>query len=180
MNRVRKELVISSKLERSKLVVVAHTGELGAAEVSHLRSKLGAVGASMSVVKNSLARQAAERASMPLLSNLFRGPSAIICSGAEGVEAQAAKVALKFAKDHPDFLILGGKLGQQQLVHTHVHKLVSLERDKVYGEMIGAMHPATYAGRLVSMVDPSSHYQSPPVAAQLVHALQAWIRQSQA
>lgn len=181
MKRVRKDWIINDlveRMERSKLVLVSHVGNMTGSQLEGLRAQLQAKGGGLKLVKGSLGRTAAERLSCPSVAALFRGPSAVLHSGADG-DIEAAKIAVSFAKANPEFLILGGKLQSQQLLHTHVGKLVALEPDRVYAELLGMIHPAAHAGAIISLVDPSTHLRIPRVSQYLVGTLGAHVRQQQ-
>jgi large subunit ribosomal protein L10 len=182
MKRVRKEWIISDlveRLERSKLVLVSHVGHMPGGKIEALRSQLNAAGGGLKLVKSSLGRTAAERLSIPSVSAMFRGPSAVLHSGEVG-DVETARIAVAFAKANPEFLILGGKLDGQELLHTHVHKLVSLKPERVYAELLGLIHPASTAGPIISLVDPSTHLRIPPISQLLALTLDAHVRQQQA
>lgn len=182
MKRIRRNWIISdlvSRIEQSKLVLVTHMGHMPSTAVDGLRNELQAAGGGMKVVKGSLGRQAAEQTKLPTMSAMFRGPTAIVHSDGTN-DVETAKIAMRFAKANPEFLILGGKLQGQELLHTHVEKLVSLEPNTVYGELLGMIHPTAHAGRLVSMIDPSTHLRLPPVSQLLALTLSAHVRQQEA
>lgn len=179
MNRIRRGWIINDlveRIERSKLVLVTHVGHMPSAALDGLRTELQRAGGGLKVVKSSLGRQAAERAQLPAVSAMFRGPSAILHSDGRS-DVETAKIALRFAKANPDFLILGGKLQGQELLHTQVEKLVTLVPEAVYGELLGMIHPGAHAGRLVAMLDPSAHLQLPRVSQYLALTLGAYVRQ---
>ncbi|KAG8467527.1 hypothetical protein KFE25_000843 [Diacronema lutheri] len=181
MKRIRRNWIIGDlveRIERSKLVLVTHVGHVPGTAVDGLRKDLNAAGGGLKLVKGSLGRQAAVQLGLPTVAALFGGPSALLHSD-ESSDVETAKIALKFAQANPEFLILGGKLQGQELLHTHVDKLVSLVPETVYGELIGMIHPAAHAGRIVTMIDPSTHLQLPRVSQYLALTLNAYVRREE-
>ena len=84
--------------------VVAFEG-LSVVVVDDLRRKLRDAGGSYRVVKNTLARRAAEGTSIGPVSAHFRGSTAVV--GAPDV-ARVAKVLADFSKTHPALVVKGG------------------------------------------------------------------------
>ncbi len=68
-------------------------------EINGLRANLRKKGARMVVVKNRIARRAAEGGPLAQLDGEFRGPTAVVHHPTE--PAAAAKSLFDFAKDHP-------------------------------------------------------------------------------
>src|SRR3546814_15880310 len=82
------------------------------AEVSDLRRKMLAAGASYKVTKNRLTRLALEGTKFEALKELFTGPTAVAVS-ADPVAA--AKVCVAFAKTNEKMIIVGGAMGETKL-----------------------------------------------------------------
>ena len=74
--------------------------KLTVAKDQELRRRLAEVGASYSVVKNTLARKAAEGTPFEGATEHFKGVTALAL--AEGDPVQLSKVISKFVKDNPD------------------------------------------------------------------------------
>ena len=122
-------------------VVVTHYTGLSVAEMTDLRHKLRAQGASLKVVKNRLAQKALNGAGEGALA-LFKGPVAI----AYGPDAvSAAKVSMEYAKTYEKFSIVGGMMGDQVLDAKSVDALAKLPSlDELRGKLLGLLNaPAT-------------------------------------
>jgi large subunit ribosomal protein L10 len=122
-------------------VVVTHYTGLTVAEMTDLRHRLRAQGASLKVVKNRLAQKALNGAGEGA-SALFKGPVAI----AYGPDAvSAAKVSTEYAKTNEKFSIIGAMMGEQILDAKGVDALAKLPSlDELRGKLIGLLNaPAT-------------------------------------
>src|SRR5690606_8957298 len=86
-------------------VVVTHNLGLTVAEMTDLRLRLRAEGATLKVVKNTLAQKALDGSAGEAGDRLFTGPVAI----AYAPDAvSAAKVVTAYAKDNEKFVVVGG------------------------------------------------------------------------
>jgi len=117
--------------------VVTHYRGLSVAEMGELRRSLTQSGISLQVVKNTLARRAAEGTDFTHVEDLFSGPTAI----AFGAEPVAMSKALSdFAKQHETLQILGGVLDGKRIEATDIRALASLPpREVLLAKMLGSM-----------------------------------------
>jgi large subunit ribosomal protein L10 len=94
--------------------------------------------ANYAVVKNTLAKLAANEAGINGFDDLLTGPTAIAFINGDVVEA--AKGLRDFAKAHPTLVIKGGVLDGKPLDAAEVAKLADLEsREVLLGKLAGAM-----------------------------------------
>jgi large subunit ribosomal protein L10 len=106
-------------------------------ELQDLRRSLGE-NASYAVVKNTLAKLAANEVGISGFDDLLTGPTAIAFINGDVVEA--AKGLRDFAKANPTLVIKGGVLDGKPLDAAEIAKLASLEsREVLLGKMAGAM-----------------------------------------
>jgi large subunit ribosomal protein L10 len=106
-------------------------------ELQNLRRSLGE-NAHYAVVKNTLAKIAANEAGISGFDDLLTGPTAIAFINGDVVEA--AKGLRDFAKAHPALIIKGGVLDGNILDAKEIAKLADLEsREVLLGKMAGAM-----------------------------------------
>lgn len=145
MDRTQKEQTVAAlhaALADAGLVVIAHQTGLTVAQVTDLRRKMRAAGASFKVTKNRLARIALKGTQFEKLDGLFKGPTTVAYS-ADPVAA--AKVATDFAKGNEKFKILGGSLGTQLLDENGIKALASLPSlDELRAKLVGLIQtPAT-------------------------------------
>ena len=104
-------------------VVVVANGGMTVSDMETLRGELRAVGATMKVVKNRLAKIAITGKPSEKLAPLFTGPTAIAFSEDPVAAAKAVK---KFAKDNERLTILGGAMGEEVLDEKGVEALASM------------------------------------------------------
>ena len=123
-------------------VVVTHYMGLTVAEMTDLRGRLRKEGASLQVVKNTLAQKALAGSLGEAGDALFKGPVAI----AYAPDAvSAAKVATDYAKTNDKFTVVGALMGQTVLDTKGVGALATLPSlDQIRGTLIGLIQaPAT-------------------------------------
>ncbi|MGN6514787.1 MAG: 50S ribosomal protein L10 [Rhizomicrobium sp.] len=123
-------------------VVVAHYTGLTVAELSDLRSRMRAAGASFRVAKNRLAVRALKGTPIEGIADLFKGPTGIAVSSDP---VAASKVAAAYAKDNDKLVILGGTVGATKLDANGVKALATLPSlDELRGKIVGLLvAPAT-------------------------------------
>jgi large subunit ribosomal protein L10 len=129
-------------------VVVAHYTGLTVAELSDLRSRMRAAGASFRVAKNRLAVRALKGTPIEGISDLFKGPTGIAVSNDP---VAAAKVSAAYAKDNDKLVILGGSVGTTTLDANGVKALATLPSlDELRGKIVGLLvAPATKIAGIV-------------------------------
>jgi large subunit ribosomal protein L10 len=134
----------------TNLMVITRQSGLTVQEVTDLRRKIRAAGASYKVAKNRLTLRALEGTPFKALGSLFKGPTAIAYSKDP---VAAAKAVAAFAKDNEKLTIVGGALGENTLDVAGVQALATLPSlDALRGKIIGLLQaPATkVAGVLVA------------------------------
>ena len=140
MNREEKAQQIDAlnqTLAATTLVVVTRQSGLTVAEVSDLRRKMRAGGASYKVTKNRLARLALKGTKFEGIDPLFVGPTAVAVSKDP---VAAAKVAVDFAKENEKLTIVGGALGEKLLDAEGVKALASLPSlDQLRAKLLGLL-----------------------------------------
>jgi large subunit ribosomal protein L10 len=126
----------------ANLMVVTRQSGLTVQEVTDLRRKVRAAGASYKVAKNRLMLRALEGTAFTALGSMFTGPTAIAYSKDP---VAAAKVIATFAKDNEKLTIVGGALGENTLDVAGVQALATLPSlDALRGKLIGLIQaPAT-------------------------------------
>lgn len=152
---------IREVFKNAATVVVTHYMGLTVAQMTDLRHRLRQEGASLKVVKNTLAQKALSDAGDDSRA-LFKGPVAI-AYGPDPVSA--AKVSAQYAKENEKFTIVGAMMGDLVLDAAGVDALAKLPSlDQLRAKIIGVLQaPAT---RIASVI------QAP--AAQLARVLNAY------
>jgi large subunit ribosomal protein L10 len=145
MDRAEKQDAIETLkgvFAESGTVVVTHYMGLTVAEMTDLRGRLRQEGATLQVVKNTLAIKALGGSVGESGDALFTGPVAIAFAPDA---VSAAKVATQYAKENEKFTVVGGLMGEQVLDKGAVTALASLPSlDQLRGKIIGLIQaPAT-------------------------------------
>lgn len=145
MNRSEKTEAIAELnqiFKDASLMVVTRQSGLTVQEVTDLRRKIRAAGASYKVAKNRLTLRALEGTPFKALGPLFTGPTAIAYSKDP---VAAAKVVATFAKGNEKLSIVGGALGEETLDVAGVQALAALPSlDALRAMIIGLLQaPAT-------------------------------------
>ena len=128
--------IVESFNDSAGAVLTEYRG-LTVKELQNLRRSLGE-NASYAVVKNTLAKIAANQVGISGFDDLLTGPTAIAFISGDVVEA--AKGLRDFAKANPALVIKGGVLDGNILDAKEIAKLADLEsREVLLGKMAGAM-----------------------------------------
>lgn len=107
-------------------------------EATELRARLAKAGASLKVVKNTLAKIAAADAGVEGLSELLQGPTAI--AYCHGDPVRVAKTIQDFIKEKKKAAIRGGKLQRSLLTPADVETLAALpSREQLIARVVGAI-----------------------------------------
>lgn len=134
--------MLNGVFSNAGVVVVAHYSGLNVADMSDLRSRMKAAGASLKVAKNRLVKIALKDTNAEHISDLFQGPTVIAYSDDP---VSAPKVAAEFAKSHEQFVILGGAMGETNLDKNGVEALAKMPSlDELRAKIVGMINtPAT-------------------------------------
>ncbi len=155
--------IVDSFNEASGAVLTEYRG-LTVKQLQELRRSLRG-NADYAVVKNTLAKLAANEAGISGFDDLLTGPTAIAFINGDVVEA--AKGLRDFAKANPTLVIKGGVLDGKPLDAAEVAKLADLEsREVLLGKLAGAM---------LASLSQAVYLLNAPIAqaARIVGALQA-------
>ena len=133
---------LSDILADTSFVLVAQNKGLTVADVSELRRRMRAAGATYKVAKNRLAIRALDGTRFDSISPLLKGPTALAWSRDP---VAVAKTAVDFAKTNDKFVILGGALGTQNLNPDGIKALAELPSlDTLRAGLLGMIQtPAT-------------------------------------
>jgi large subunit ribosomal protein L10 len=145
LDRTEKQAFVASLaavFADTSLVVVTRNGGMTVAEVSELRRKMTAAGATYKVAKNRLAVLALAGTPFIGISPLLKGPTALAWSKDP---VAVAKVAVEFAKSNEKLTIIGGAFGTRQLDADGIKALAELPSlDALRAKLLGLLNaPAT-------------------------------------
>lgn len=149
MLKTDKERVIAELAERLKqtetLIVTDYRG-LTTSELAELRSQLRKCGARFSVVKNTLAKRAAEEAGASNLLELLEGPTAIAFLESDGDPVGLAKVLGDTAKATKLLSVRGGVLQGSEIHAEQIADLAKLPSAAILrAQLVGAIAAAPTA-----------------------------------
>ncbi|MCF8001724.1 MAG: 50S ribosomal protein L10 [Halanaerobiales bacterium] len=129
---------IEEKLKEAKSLVITDYIGLDVAEMTELRAKLREAGVDYKVVKNTLARIAANNSDFSEINEFFNGPTAI-AFGIDDVVAPA-KILDEFAEEHEVLEIKGGYLNGEIISKDKVESLAKIpSRDELLGKAFASM-----------------------------------------
>ncbi len=129
---------LSEAFSNSRSAVVTDYRGLTVSELGRVRRELREKGISYRVVKNRLAKIAAEEAGRGELSALLTGPSAIALGGTD--EAALAKGLLDAVRPFRTVAIRGGLIGTVRIDSDGVTRLASLPgRDVLLAQLAGGI-----------------------------------------
>ena len=133
----------------TSMVVVTQNKGLTVAEVTVLRQRMRAAGATFKVAKNRLAVLALDGTSFASIAPLLKGPTALAWAHDP---VAVAKVAVDYAKANDKLVLLGGALGSQTLDADGVRALAELPSlDALRARLLGMIQtPATRIAAVVA------------------------------
>lgn len=151
MLRAEKAQVINdlnTVFKETGVVVLTHYKGLTVAEVTDLRTRIRAAGASFRVTKNKLAQLAADGTPFAAMAPMFKGPTAIAYSKDP---TAAPRIISEFGKKNDKLQIVGGGLSGTLLDAASVRALAELPSlDELRAKLIGLLN--TPASRLVGLL----------------------------
>ncbi len=141
MARKEKELFVedlTGKMTGAASIIFTDYRGLNVAQVTELRSKLREADIEFRVIKNTLARFAADKAKIDDLDEILIGPTAMAFGVNDPVAP--AKILLAFAKDHPQLEIKGGVLDGSVIDLSKVEYLAKIpSREELLAKALGSM-----------------------------------------
>lgn len=155
MHKTEKERVVAEladRLRETDSLIVADYRGLTNAQLAALRTTLREHGARFSVVKNTLARRAADAAGADALLALLEGPTAIAFVESNGDPAAVAKALASVADTTQVLSLRGGILSGKTLSEADVVQLAKLPpEDVLKSQLVGVIvAPLTQLAALVA------------------------------
>ncbi len=171
MDRTEKREFVSTLaavFAETSMVVVTQNKGLTVAEVTELRRRMRAAGATFKVAKNRLANLALDGTRFDGIKPLLKGPTALAWSQDP---VAVAKTAVEFARTNEKLVLIGGALGTQTLDVSGVRALAELPSlDALRAKLVGMI--ATPATRIAGVL------QAP--AGQLARVFGAFAKRDEA
>ncbi|AQT04242.1 MULTISPECIES: 50S ribosomal protein L10 [Acetobacter] len=151
MNRTEKQAsvaALAAVFAETSMVVVTQNAGLTVADVTDLRRKVRAAGATYKVAKNRLATLALDGTQFDGIKPMLKGPTALAWA-ADPVAV--AKVIVEFAKTNDKLVLVGGSLGSQVLDANGLKALAELPSlDALRAQLVGLI--STPATRIAGVV----------------------------
>jgi len=171
VDRTEKREFVSSLaavFAETSMVVVTQNQGLTVAEVTDLRRRMRAAGATFKIAKNRLANLALDGTRFDGIKPLLTGPTALAWSHDP---VAVAKTAVEFARTNEKLVLIGGALGTQTLDVSGVRALAELPSlDALRARLVGMI--ATPATRIAGVL------QAP--AGQLARVFGAFAKRDEA
>lgn len=129
---------LREKLGRAQTAVVLNFQGLPAPEMTALRRFVRKQGAEVRVVKNTLARRAAQEAGVPSLSALLTGPTLVVIGGDD--PSVTFRVARECARRYNQLQIRGGVFAGEAVTAEQVEWYANLpSREELLARLAGAV-----------------------------------------
>jgi large subunit ribosomal protein L10 len=150
MNRDEKAALveeIAAQLSEAGAIFAVDYRGIGVPEAAELRGRLAEADATFRVVKNRLAKRAAENAGTEDLTALFEGPTALTL--VKGDPVTAAKAIAEFARRHRVPTYKGGIMDGAPLEPEQFQRIAQLPGlDALHGQLVGVVSsPISGVGR---------------------------------
>ncbi|MEM6811827.1 MAG: 50S ribosomal protein L10 [Pseudomonadota bacterium] len=139
MTRERKQQEIAdlkTRMEESEIILLTHNTGLDSKSITDLRLEMRKNEVGFKVVKNTLAKIAAEGTMGEKIADMFAGPVGMATSKDP---VAAAKAANDFAKKNDKLVILGGVYGDMILDEAGIKQLASMPSLEELRATIAAM-----------------------------------------
>jgi large subunit ribosomal protein L10 len=115
---------LAEKFSKAKSIVVASFHKMDVATATQLRRKLREGGVEYKVIKNTLAKRAAQGTPVAAVADDFVGPIALAISYADVVAP--AKILMEFLKDRDFLKVMSGVVDGQRIQAAEVNALSKL------------------------------------------------------
>ncbi|MFC2058426.1 50S ribosomal protein L10 [Chloroflexota bacterium] len=143
----KRELVqqLFESFARSKVIIATEYRGLSVADMSDLRRQLRPLGIEYHVVKNTLARIAAEKADKAELSSLLSGPIALAFSHEDVVQPAKALTSYR-SSAMASLSIMGGLVDSQLLTAKEISRIATLPPVEVLrAKLLGILQSPIYS-----------------------------------
>jgi large subunit ribosomal protein L10 len=139
---------LTALLSQNKLIIATEYRGLTVSDMAQLRRQLREIGTEYHVVKNTLAKFAAEKAGKPGLSQYLQGPIAL--AFCKGDATQLAKTLLNYARTTKMLSIKGGVIDSRVLTPGEINSLATMPPIEVMrARLLGVMQSPIYSLRNV-------------------------------
>lgn len=129
---------LHEKMEQAAIIILADYKGVTVESINELRRKLKEAGAEYRVVKNTVLRRASEDTDTAVVSDYYKGPTAVVFSYDDPVAP--AKVISEFAKGNDHLEIKAGVMGGSLLTPENIVALSKLpSREELLSQLLSVM-----------------------------------------
>ena len=129
---------LAEQFKTDKLILLVDYRGINVEQVTKLRSDLRNANASYKVIKNNIVKRALNLNGENGLDSLLEGPTAVITSKEDYLEA--SKIIYKFSKDNDFYKIKGGIIDGQVMTAEEIITLAKLpSRQELLAKLAGAL-----------------------------------------
>lgn len=134
---------ITNGLNKAPVLFLLDFQGLTVSEITDLRGRLRGLDASVTVVKNTLAKRAAAAVGNEELQQLLTGPSALVFVRGDAVAT--AKLLQQYIRDKKKMAIKGGLLESKVITAPQVEELSTLPgKEQLVGKVLGGLMSPLY------------------------------------
>ncbi|MEW6351304.1 MAG: 50S ribosomal protein L10 [Thermodesulfobacteriota bacterium] len=143
MNRKQKEEQVAWLHEQFSAVQVLFLADcqgMKVSEMDRLRAEMRSRGASVKILKNTLARRAYEGTPVSVIGDSIVGPRAATWTSDPNAAPAMAKALIDFAKTHPNLELVMGVLSGKKVTPADMEALAKLpSREELLSQLLGTL-----------------------------------------
>ena len=129
---------LAEKMKEAKLILLTDYRGINVSDVTNIRSKLRAINAEYSVIKNNITKRALKECKIEGLDEFLEGPTAVIISKEDYLEA--SKVIYSYSKDNEFYKIKAGVIDGQVVPAEELITLAKLpSREVLLAKLAGSL-----------------------------------------
>ncbi|WP_024333703.1 50S ribosomal protein L10 [Desulfotignum balticum] len=133
----KKDLVarLATQLSEAQITILIDYKGLDVQTITRLRYELRQAGASMEVVKNTLLNLASQNTDAALMTDFYKGPTAVVTSATDPVAP--SKILVDFAKDNEKLEIKAAAFGGKCLEPEEIKALAKMpSKEELLGKLV--------------------------------------------
>ena len=129
---------LAEKMKEAKLILLTDYRGINVSDVTNIRSKLRAINAEYSVIKNNITKRALAECKIEGLDEFLEGPTAVIIGKEDYLEA--SKVIYSYSKDNEFYKIKAGVIDGKVVPAEEIITLAKLpSREVLLAKLAGSL-----------------------------------------
>lgn len=129
---------LAEKMKEAKLILLTDYRGINVSDVTNIRSKLRAINAEYSVIKNNITKRALAECKIEGLDEFLEGPTAVIIGKENYLEA--SKVIYSYSKDNEFYKIKAGVIDGKVVPAEEIITLAKLpSREVLLAKLAGSL-----------------------------------------